>query len=196
MERDGAPPASQGPCTLVSGVRCIAAPRPLAGPEGQGSGTEVMAVIRTRKGSWTETRAVREDRAGAYGPAEREAEAVEEIARIKQAILQGRVRILDGFGGLQMALDMKHRAEEADAPTGRPGTQQWQRHLADGAPLRGRVPTQHWCLMPVPACVCDPGRGLTICPGWDSPRARRSSPAPAADFACPSGGPPRRIGRS
>ena len=95
-----------------------------------------MAVIRTRKGSWTETRAVREDRAGAYGPAEREAEAVEEIARIEQAILQGRVRILDGFGGLQMALDMKHRAEEADAPTGRPGTQQWQRHLVGVEDLR------------------------------------------------------------
>ena len=69
----------------------------------RGRQVEVVAVART----WTElerARTVLKNWAEGSGDCISDAEARREIARIEQAILQGTVRILDEFGGLQAAL--------------------------------------------------------------------------------------------
>ena len=63
----------------------------------------VVAVVRTPR-ELERAQAILGDWAEASGPAEPDGDAGEEIARIEQVTLQGAVRILDEFGGLQAAM--------------------------------------------------------------------------------------------
>ena len=68
-----------------------------------GRAVEVVAVARTRK-EVDRARTILDNWVEASGPSEPDVDASEEIARIEQAILQGAVRILEEFGGLQAAM--------------------------------------------------------------------------------------------
>ena len=69
----------------------------------RGRAVEVVAVARTRK-EVDRARTILDNWVEASGPSELDADVSEEIARIERAILQGAVRILDEFGGLQAAM--------------------------------------------------------------------------------------------
>lgn len=74
-------------------------------------------VIRIAEGNDTAGRIIRHR----IPPRESIAEASQEIARIKQAILQGAVWILDEFGGLQAALKRSTALKKQPRRQGRQG---------------------------------------------------------------------------
>ena len=71
--------------------------------ENQGRSVEVVAVARTSR-ELERARRVMRGWAEASGPGEPDAGIREELARIERAILQGAVKILEEFGGLQAAM--------------------------------------------------------------------------------------------
>ena len=69
----------------------------------RGRRTEVVAVARTRE-ELNRAGTVLDNWARKPGPSEVDAEVSLEVARIEQAIVQGKVQILEEFGGLQAAM--------------------------------------------------------------------------------------------
>ncbi len=105
----------------------------------RGRSVEVVAVVRTPE-ELDRARAVLDSWAVASVPAEPDAGVREEIARIERAILQGAVKILEEFGGLQAAmkrsvtLTKQERRQPGHGPIHRGGT--WQTVRLSGAHFR------------------------------------------------------------
>ncbi len=103
----------------------------------RGRSVEVVAVVWTEPGL-ERARMTLESGAEARGPSNPHAEPSEEIVQIERAILQGAVRILGEFGGLQAALKRSIVLKKRGAPGGWLGTDSLQLHLANGVPLRAQ----------------------------------------------------------
>ena len=69
----------------------------------RGRSVEVVAVVRTDE-EFDRAEAVLDGWARPSGPAQPDAGILEELARIERAILQGKVAVLEEFGGLQAAM--------------------------------------------------------------------------------------------
>ena len=113
----------------------------------RGHKTEVVAVVRR----WEEDRRVGRVHANwaRYPrPSEIDEETRRELARIKQAIIGGDVRVLDEYGGLQAAMKRAVALEKRARRRAGSGADGASRHMADGSARWGSIPLGDLAPMP------------------------------------------------